>query len=58
MIWQSLGVSRADSEAKKSIKEGKDSQLLLPVADLKAQWKKKGKKNFSVSPKGERRKLL
>jgi ribonuclease HI len=32
---------RADSEAKQSIKEGRDSQLLLPVADLKAQWKKR-----------------
>jgi ribonuclease HI len=32
----------ADSEAKQSIKEGRDSQLLLPVADHKVQWKKKG----------------
>jgi hypothetical protein len=35
----------ADSEAKQSnnqsIKEDRDSKLLLPVADLKAQWKKK-----------------
>jgi hypothetical protein len=34
---------RADSEAMQSIRDGRDSQLLLPVADLKAQWKKKGK---------------
>jgi ribonuclease HI len=34
---------RADPEAKQSIKEGRDSQLLLPVAELKAQWKKKDK---------------
>jgi hypothetical protein len=34
---------RTDSEAKQSIREGRDSQKLLPVADLKAQWKKKGK---------------
>jgi hypothetical protein len=27
-------------------KEGRDSQLLLPVADLTAQWKKKGKDEF------------
>jgi hypothetical protein len=31
----------ADSAAKQSTKEGRDSQLLLPVADLKAQWKKR-----------------
>jgi hypothetical protein len=37
---------RADSEAKKSIKEGRDSQLLLPVRDLKAQRKKKGKEEL------------
>jgi hypothetical protein len=29
-------------------KEGRDGQLLLPVADLKTQWKKKAKKNFTV----------
>jgi hypothetical protein len=29
------------SEAKQSIKEGRDSQLLLPVADLEAHLKKK-----------------
>jgi ribonuclease HI len=28
---------RADSEAKQAVKEGRDSQLLLPVADLKTQ---------------------
>jgi hypothetical protein len=33
-------------EAKQAIKEGRDSQLLLPVADLKTQWKKKGKEEL------------
>jgi hypothetical protein len=28
------------------LKEGRDSQLLLLVADLKTQWKKKGKENL------------
>jgi ribonuclease HI len=37
---------RADSDVKQSIKEGRDSQLLLPVADLKAKWKKKGKEEL------------
>jgi hypothetical protein len=37
---------RANSEAKQSIKEGRDSQLLLPMAYLKAQWKKKGKEEL------------
>jgi hypothetical protein len=37
---------RADSEAKQAIKEGLDSQLLLPVADLKTQWRKKGKEEL------------
>jgi ribonuclease HI len=37
---------RADSEAKQSIKEGIYSQLLLPVADLKTQWKKKVKQEL------------
>jgi hypothetical protein len=37
---------RADSEAKQSIREGRDSQLLLSVADLKAQWKKNGKEEL------------
>jgi hypothetical protein len=37
---------RADSEAKLSIKQGRDSQLLLPGADLKAKWKKKGKEEL------------
>jgi hypothetical protein len=32
--------------AKQSIKKGRDSDLLLPVADLKAQWKEKGKEEF------------
>jgi ribonuclease HI len=36
-----VGVNeRADSKAKQSIKVGRDSQLLLPVADLKAPWNK------------------
>jgi ribonuclease HI len=34
---------RADLVAKQSMKESRDSQLLLPMADLKAQWKKKDK---------------
>jgi hypothetical protein len=37
----------ADSEAKKAIEDGRDSQLLLPVADLRSQWTKKVK-NFTV----------
>jgi hypothetical protein len=36
----------ADSKAKKSIKEGRDGQLILPVADLKTQWKKEGKEEL------------
>jgi hypothetical protein len=36
----------ADSEAKQSTIEGTDSHLLLPDADLKAQWKKKGKEEL------------
>jgi ribonuclease HI len=36
---------RADS-AKQAIKEGRDSQLLLPVADLKTQGKRKGKEEL------------
>jgi hypothetical protein len=46
---------RADSEAKPSIKEGRYGQLLLPVAVLTAQWKRKAKRSFKVSvktPKG------
>jgi hypothetical protein len=46
---------RADSEAKQSLKEGRNSQLLLPVAYLKAHWKKKAKRSFTLSiktPKG------
>jgi hypothetical protein len=41
-------IERADSYAKESIKEGRDSQLLrvLTVADLRAQWKKKGKEDL------------
>jgi hypothetical protein len=34
-----------------AFKEGRDSQLLLPVADLKAQWKMKGKTSFTLSVK-------
>jgi hypothetical protein len=37
---------RVDSEAKQAMKEGRHSQLLLPVADLKTQWKKKGKEEL------------
>jgi hypothetical protein len=37
---------RADSEARQSSKEGRDSQLLLQVADLKTQWKKKSRKEL------------
>jgi hypothetical protein len=37
---------RAESEAKQAIKEVKHSQLLLPVADLETQRKKKGKKEL------------
>jgi hypothetical protein len=52
----------ADSEAKQSIKKGRDSQLLLPAADLEVQRKKgKAKWSFTISvktPKGQRRKLL
>jgi hypothetical protein len=51
----------ADSEAKQSIKKGRNSQPLLPIADLKAKWKKDGKDDlhsFCHAPKGQRRKLL
>jgi ribonuclease HI len=37
---------RKDSEAKQSIKEGRDSKLLLPMADLKTQWRKNGKEEL------------
>jgi hypothetical protein len=37
---------RADSEAKQAIKESRDRQLLLPVADIKTRWKKKGKEEL------------
>jgi hypothetical protein len=49
---------RADSEAKQAIKEGRDSQLLLPVADLKTQGKRKGKEelhSFCQNTKRDRR---
>jgi hypothetical protein len=42
-------------EVKQSIKEGRDSQLLIPMAELKAKWKKNGKEDFTISvktPKG------
>jgi hypothetical protein len=38
---------RANLETKQAIKEGRDTQLLLPVADLKTKWKKKGKELHS-----------
>jgi hypothetical protein len=34
---------RVDLEAKQAIREGRNSQLLLPVADPRAWWKKKGR---------------
>jgi hypothetical protein len=37
---------RAHSEAKHSIKDGRDSQLSLPVVYLKAQWKNKSKEEL------------
>jgi hypothetical protein len=43
------------TEAKQTTKEDRDSQLLLLMADLKAQRKKKAKRNFTVTvkiPKG------
>jgi hypothetical protein len=48
---------RADSETKQSIKVGAGSQLLLPVADRIAQWKKEVKEvlhNFCQNTKRER----
>jgi hypothetical protein len=33
-------------KANQTVKEGRDSQLLLPVADLKTQWTKKGKEEL------------
>jgi hypothetical protein len=44
-LWSKVN-DRADSEANKPIKEGRDSQLLLQRVNLKAQWKKKGKDEF------------
>jgi hypothetical protein len=38
----------AGLEAKQSIKECRGSQILLLVADLKAQWKQKGKEKLHV----------
>jgi hypothetical protein len=37
---------KCDQSLLTTIKEGRSSQLLLPVADLKAQWKKKGKEEL------------
>jgi hypothetical protein len=54
-------LKRADLEAKQSVKEGRDIQLLLPVADLKDHWKKKGKRAFKISvktPNGTERRIL
>jgi hypothetical protein len=52
---------RADSEAKQTVNEGRYRQLLLPVADLKAQWRKEGKEELhKISQKtktGQRRRL-
>jgi ribonuclease HI len=52
---------RADLEAKQAIKEGRDSQLLLPVADLKTQCIRKTRVTsqfLSKYQRGHRRKLL
>jgi hypothetical protein len=38
---------RADSEASISIKEGTDIQVLLPVVNQEAQWKRKTKRNYT-----------
>jgi hypothetical protein len=46
---------RATLEAKLSIKEGRDSHLLLPVADFKAHWKKKGKEEHHNSCENTKR---
>jgi hypothetical protein len=54
-----VGVNeRVNLEAKQATKEGTDGQLLLPDADLKTQWKKKGKKelhSFYQNTKRDRR---
>jgi ribonuclease HI len=53
---------RASSEAKQSIREGRDSQLLLPVAHLKSPMEKERQRGvlqfLSKHQKGQRRKLL
>jgi hypothetical protein len=52
---------RADSKAKQSIREGRDSQLLLQMADLNAKEKERqsGASHFiSKHQKRQRRKLL
>jgi hypothetical protein len=46
---------KANLEAEQSIKEGRDSQILLPVADLKVQWIKESKEelhSFCLTLKG------
>jgi hypothetical protein len=45
----------ADSEAKQAIKEGGECQLLLPVAELKIQWRKKGKEGLHTFCKNTKR---
>jgi hypothetical protein len=47
-------VSATDPSAKQAIKEGRDSQLLLSVADLETEWKKKGKELHSFSQNTKR----
>jgi hypothetical protein len=50
---------RADSQAKQSIKEGRNSQVLLLVENQKVHWKKKTKRSFTISvktPKGRKKK--
>jgi hypothetical protein len=42
---------KCDQSLLTAIKESRDRQLLLPVADLNAQWKRKAKRNFTVSVK-------
>jgi hypothetical protein len=57
--WQTIQFVTHSIE--QAIKEGRNSQLLLPVADLKTQWKKKARKSYTgfvKTPKGQRRKLL
>jgi hypothetical protein len=46
-----LKLIRAVSEAEQSIKECRDSQLLLSVVDPRIHWRRKAKWNFTVSVK-------